>query len=161
MRLTVAAVGRLKDGAERDLVRRYVTRIDAAGRALGVGPSKIVEVTESGLDSAQARRAAEAKALGDKLAAKETHLVVLDDEGQMLDSAGFACLIGDLRQEGVAELAFAIGGPDGHGDALKAQAMRALSLGPLTLPHGLARVILVEQIYRALTILSGHPYHRA
>ena len=60
-----------------------------------------------------------------------------------------------------AALAFLIGGPDGHGEAALAQCHEQLSLGPMTLPHGLARVVLLEQIYRAITILSGHPYHRA
>jgi 23S rRNA (pseudouridine1915-N3)-methyltransferase len=64
-----------------------------------------------------------------------------------------------LRDEAL-DVAFAIGGPDGHGDSLKAAAHFQLSLGRMTLPHGLARIVLTEQLYRAVTIMQGHPYHR-
>jgi len=161
MRLTVAAIGRLKDGPERELARRYGARIDAAGRPLGIGPLAILELTESRLDTAGQRREAEAKALLAKLGARDAGLVAMEEGGRGLDSAGFARMLAERRQEGMAELVFALGGPDGHGKAIRERAMLSLSLSPMTLPHGLARVVLVEQIYRALTLLTGHPYHRA
>ncbi len=159
MRLIVAAVGRLKD-AERDLCERYQKRFDAAGRALGLGPLSIAELSESRAASAVARKAEEAARLL-KAAAPATVRVVLDEGGKALASEAFAKWLAQMRDGGCKGLAFLIGGPDGHGpEALQGAALK-LSLGAMTLPHGLARAVLVEQLYRATTILSGHPYHRA
>ena len=87
-------------------------------------------------------------------------LVVLDERGGALTSTAFA---GKLRlwQQAGADLAFVIGGADGLSDSVKARSQFSLSLSAMTLPHGLARVVFVEQLYRAHTLLSGHPYHRA
>jgi 23S rRNA (pseudouridine1915-N3)-methyltransferase len=158
MRLIVAAVGRLKD-AEQDLCERYQKRFDAAGRALGLGPLSICEVSESRAASAVARRAEEATRLL-KAAAPATARVVLEEGGKALASEAFAKWLAQTRDGGCKGLAFLIGGPDGHGPAVQGAALK-LSLGAMTLPHGLARAVLVEQLYRATTILSGHPYHRA
>jgi 23S rRNA (pseudouridine1915-N3)-methyltransferase len=158
MRLIVAAVGRLKD-AERDLCERYVKRLDAGGRALGIGPLTISELSESRAASVEARKAEEAAKLV-KAAAAAEQFVVLDESGKSMSSVVFAAWIAARRDGGSKVLAFLIGGPDGHGaDAVSGAALK-LSLGPMTLPHGLARVVLIEQLYRASTILSGHPYHR-
>jgi 23S rRNA (pseudouridine1915-N3)-methyltransferase len=159
MRLIVAAVGRLKD-AERDLCERYQKRFDAAGRALGLGPLSICELSESRAASAVARKAEEATRLL-KAAAPATARVVLDEGGKALASEAFAKWLAQTRDGGCKGLAFLIGGPDGHGPAAVQGAALRLSLGAMTLPHGLARAVLVEQLYRATTILSGHPYHRA
>ena len=159
MRLIVAAVGRLKD-AERDLCERYQKRFDAAGRALGLGPLSICELSESRAASAVARKAEEAARLL-KAAAPATARVVLDEGGKALASEAFAKWLAQTRDGGCKGLAFLIGGPDGHGPEAVQGAALKLSLGAMTLPHGLARAVLVEQLYRATTILSGHPYHRA
>jgi 23S rRNA (pseudouridine1915-N3)-methyltransferase len=159
MRLIVAAVGRLKD-AERDLCERYQKRCDAAGRALGLGPLSICELSESRAASAVARKTEEATRLL-KAAAPATARVVLDEGGKALASEAFAKWLAQTRDGGCKGLAFLIGGPDGHGPAAVQGAALRLSLGAMTLPHGLARAVLVEQLYRATTILSGHPYHRA
>ena len=159
MRLIVAAVGRLKD-AERDLCERYQKRFDAAGRALGLGPLSICELSESRAASAVARKAEEAARLL-KAAAPATVRVVLDEGGKALASEAFAKWLAQTRDGGCKGLAFLIGGPDGHGPEAVQGAALKLSLGAMTLPHGLARAVLVEQLYRATTILSGHPYHRA
>jgi 23S rRNA (pseudouridine1915-N3)-methyltransferase len=87
--------------------------------------------------------------------------IVLDERGKGHTSAQFAKMLGEARDAGHRGAAVLIGGPDGHGPAARDAADLLLSLGPMTLPHGLARVILAEQVYRAITILSGHPYHRA
>jgi 23S rRNA (pseudouridine1915-N3)-methyltransferase len=159
MRLIVAAVGRLKD-AERDLCERYAKRFDGTGRALGLGPLTISEISESRAASAEARKADEAARLLKAASAATAH-VGLDEHGKTLSSDAFARWIASMRDDGCKGLGFLIGGPDGHGeDALRSAAMR-LSLGPMTLPHGVARAVLIEQLYRAATILSGHPYHRA
>jgi len=160
MRLSVIAVGRLKDSAERGLVDRYVERLDRVGRGVGLGPVEEVERGESRKDTAGARRAEEAAAMMARVS-EGARVVALDAGGKQLSSEAFAALIGDWRDAGVSRSCFLIGGPDGHGEAVTAAADLTLALGRMTLPHGLARVVLAEQLYRAATILAGHPYHRA
>ena len=87
--------------------------------------------------------------------------VVLDERGKALTSAEFARLIDRCREGGTPDMAFLIGGPDGHAPEIRSGAGQLLCFGPMTWPHRLVRVMLLEQIYRALTIISGHPYHRA
>jgi 23S rRNA (pseudouridine1915-N3)-methyltransferase len=87
--------------------------------------------------------------------------VCLDPGGEPLSSEAFAALLAKFRDDGTEGVAFMIGGADGLGRDALAKAVKRLSLGLMTLPHGLARVVLAEQIYRAATILAGHPYHRA
>jgi 23S rRNA (pseudouridine1915-N3)-methyltransferase len=159
MRLIVAAVGRLKD-AERELYDRYAKRFDAAGRALGLGPLQLSEIGEARAATPELRKGDEAQRLLKAAGAAEA-TVVLDEGGRALSSAAFARFLAERRDGGAKSMAFLVGGPDGHGaEALKTATMK-LSLGPMTLPHGLARIVLAEQLYRAATILSGHPYHRA
>ena len=159
MRILIAAIGKLKDDAERDIVARYVKRFNAQGRALGLGPIDIIELTESRASSANARKDDEAQRLL-KTAAAATCTIMLVVDGKHMTSEAFAALLGKQADAGTKTCAFLIGGPDGHGaDVLKAANIK-LSLGAITLPHGLARVVLTEQLYRAATILSGHPYHR-
>ena len=158
MRILIAAVGRLKDGAETLLVERYVERL--MSRIAGIGPVTISEIPEARQSSAAGRKADEAERLL-RAAAKADFRIALDERGKALSSDAFAKLLGRKRDDGTATLAFLIGGPDGHGKAVTDAADLTLAIGPMTLPHGLARVVLVEQTYRAATILSGHPYHRA
>jgi 23S rRNA (pseudouridine1915-N3)-methyltransferase len=159
MRLFIAAVGRLKD-AEAELCARYAKRFDAAGRSLGLGPLTISELNESRAPSAEARKSDEAGRLL-KAASGTAQVVVLDEGGKAMSSAAFAQWIAQRRDEGCKGMAFLIGGPDGHGAEVAPATTLKMSLGPMTLPHGLARAVLTEQLYRAATILSGHPYHRA
>jgi 23S rRNA (pseudouridine1915-N3)-methyltransferase len=158
MRVLIAAVGRLKDGAEKVLVDRYVERL--APRGGGIGPVSIVEISEARQSSTTARQADEAERLI-RATLKADLRIALDERGKALSSDAFAKLLGRKRDDGIATLAFLVGGPDGHGKAAIEAVDLTLCLGSMTLPHGLARVVLVEQIYRAVTILSGHPYHRA
>lgn len=160
MRIVIAAVGRLKDGPERTLFARYADRIDNAGKGVALGPLEHVEINEARHASADSRRTDEGQRLAAKTAAAGC-IAVLDEGGKAMTSAAFAAWLQTLRDDGLASVAFLIGGPDGHGAAAREQARLTLSLGPMTLPHGLARVVLAEQIYRAQTILAGHPYHRA
>lgn len=160
MRLSIAAVGRLKDGPERELYLKYAKRIDETGRGVALGPLTLAELAEARQPGAAQRRADEAQRLLHSAAGADA-LVVLDGGGKPFSSEAFARWLGARRDEGVRTLAFLIGGPDGHGDEALARATLKLSLGPMTLPHGLARIILAEQLYRAATILAGHPYHRA
>ena len=159
MHVTIAAIGKLKDDAERVLVDRYAKRI-GTGRSGGLGPLKEAEAGESRRASATERRDEEAERLL-KLIAPSDIRVVLDETGAAMTSEAFAKWIGSQRDSGARGLAFLIGGPDGHAASMRQSARLLLSLGPMTLPHGLARAVLAEQIYRATTILAGHPYHRA
>jgi 23S rRNA (pseudouridine1915-N3)-methyltransferase len=92
--------------------------------------------------------------------AADTHVVALDGRGKTWSSEALAEQLGNWRMQG-RDLAILIGGPDGHADEVLARANQLWSLGPLTLPHMLVRLVVVEQLYRATTILAGHPYHRA
>jgi 23S rRNA (pseudouridine1915-N3)-methyltransferase len=160
MRLSIIAIGRLKDGPERELYQRYAKRIDEAGRAVALGPLALTEFPEARQASAKQRQADEAQRL--IAAADGADLIVaLDERGKTFGSEAFARWLGTQRDEGRRTVAFLIGGADGHGETVSAQAQFKMSLGPMTLPHGLARIVLAEQLYRAATILAGHPYHRA
>ncbi|WP_395665596.1 23S rRNA (pseudouridine(1915)-N(3))-methyltransferase RlmH [Methylocella sp.] len=156
MRLLLLCVGRARAGAERDLAARYLDRAAAAGRPLGFSRIEARELDESRARDAAARKAAEARAL---LAAASGAIFALDEKGETPTSREFAALIGAVRDSGAGALTLLIGGPDGLGDDAKAAA-RLVSFGRMTLPHQLARIMAAEQIYRAMTILGGHPYHR-
>jgi 23S rRNA (pseudouridine1915-N3)-methyltransferase len=159
MRLLIAAVGKLKQGPERELIRHYLGRAEAAGRKLHLSPLAIIELPESRAATAKARKAAEGEALLAKIPPSH-RLIALDPSGEALSSEAFAQRLAKLRDGGAEGVAFVIGGADGLSPELLAKA-KAISLGAMTLPHGLARIVLAEQLYRAATILSGHPYHRA
>ncbi|MBL8565691.1 MAG: 23S rRNA (pseudouridine(1915)-N(3))-methyltransferase RlmH [Hyphomicrobiaceae bacterium] len=160
MRISIVAIGRLKDGGEAELVARYRERIEGAGRGLALGPLSITEFPESRLSDAPGRSADEGSRLVEASARADVR-VILDERGKAMGSEAFARWLASERDQGAREIAFLIGGPDGHGVAVRALPATKLTLGPMTLPHGLVRVILAEQIYRAITILAGHPYHRA
>ena len=161
MRLLIAAVGKLKQGPERALCTHYFGRAEALGRSLGLSPLTIAELPESRAPAASDRRSAEAKALLTKLPS-DFAVMCLDPGGNRLSSEAFAETLAARRDSAAAPgLAFVLGGPDGLGEAVLDRAVLSLSLGPMTLTHGLARIVLAEQLYRAMTILAGHPYHRA
>lgn len=161
MRAAIIAVGRLKDGPERLLVQRYRERAEALGRGLGVTGPDIVEVAESRARREADRRREEGEAMLGRLGAGRRALIALDERGTSPTSEEFAARLGRIRDEGHAVLALLIGGPDGLDGALRDQADLVVSFGRLTLPHQLVRVLAVEQLYRAWTILARHPYHRA
>jgi 23S rRNA (pseudouridine1915-N3)-methyltransferase len=159
MRLIVAAVGHLKSGAERTLFEKYRDRSATTGRRLGIAPIAWHETTESRAPAAAARRAEEGAALL-KLVRNADVVIALDESGKMLTSLGFAQLIGNIRNEGAKTCGLMIGGADGLAADVVMGARFKLSFGAITLPHQLARIVLAEQLYRAVTILAGHPYHR-
>lgn len=159
MRVILAAVGRLKDGAERDLYQRYAERFDALGRSVSLGPLKLAELPEARAQTADLRKQDEAERLIKACAGADVR-VVLTEGGKALSSEAFSRWLAGRRDAGAKALALMIGGADGHGEAALAGANLQLSLGAMTLPHGLARVVVAEQLYRAVTILAGHPYHR-
>jgi 23S rRNA (pseudouridine1915-N3)-methyltransferase len=159
LRLQVLCVGRLKAGPERQLVSRYTERIGPAGRSVGLGPLDLREINEGRARRPDDRKIDEALRIAALLPEGGT-LWALDEEGTNLTSEDFARDIANLRDGGTSGLGFAIGGPDGLDERLRQRANRMIAFGALTLPHQLVRVLLLEQIYRATTILSGHPYHR-
>lgn len=159
MRISLFAVGRLKSGPEKELAERYLDRFAKAGPAVGLELAKINEINESRSGNAETRKREEAQAL-DKILADGAVLILLDERGKALDSPDFAELLGTIRDQGKRDLVIAIGGPDGLDPALTEKAAHRLCFGKMTWPHQLVRVMLGEQLYRAVTILSGHPYHR-
>ena len=156
MRFHICAVGRLRAGPERDLLDDYLTRFDRTGRALGLGPATVHEVE----DRKGGGMTAEAPLLG-RTIPKNAVIVALDERGQLLSSPKFAKKLVGWRDDGCGDVAFIIGGADGIAPALRDRADFKLSFGQMVWPHMLARVMLSEQLYRAATILSGGPYHRA
>ncbi len=155
MRLGVIAAGRLKSGPERDLADDYRQRADAAGRGLGLGPVAEREIDPRKLTTREAETAALLDAAPDG-----ARLAVLDERGKALPSRAFAEQIAAWRDQGARDTAFLIGGAEGMTDAARERADLVLAFGPATWPHRLARVMLYEQIYRALTILGGAAYHK-
>jgi 23S rRNA (pseudouridine1915-N3)-methyltransferase len=153
VKISIIAIGRLPRSPESELVKLYVDRATAAGRSLGLGPVEVLEV-----EARKPGKAAEADALRPHL--DGAHVIACDEHGAARPSRAFATEIGRLRDDGVRRLVFLIGGADGLDPALLAQANSKLAFGPQTWPHALARAMLAEQVYRAVTILAGGPYHR-
>jgi 23S rRNA (pseudouridine1915-N3)-methyltransferase len=160
MHLVVTSIGRLKQGPERELADRYRERFDDIGRKLGFRGLEIHEIPESRARDAAARMIEEANAISAAIPAKSV-LVALDERGDNIDSSAFARHLGRWRDEAVANTIFVIGGADGLSPDLRRKAKLSIAFGSATWPHQMVRVMLLEQIYRAATILAGHPYHRA
>src|SRR4051812_43913206 len=158
MRIVIAAVGRLKRGPEQELAERYRDRAVKSGRGIGLRAVEVIELSESRARDAQRRILEESIALGNVIP-KDAAAVLLDPRGEALDSNAFAKRLRGWN-DGGRDVAFVIGGPDGLAPTLSKQADLRLTCGALTWPHQLVRIMLLEQIYRAVTILSGHPYHR-
>jgi len=159
VRISIFAVGRMKQGPERELVARYLGRAAASGKALGLTGFAVTELAESRASSTMARRSDEARALRDIVSGSRA-LIALDERGTVMGSAEFAARLGRWRDDGAETAGFVIGGADGLDPAFVKEANLSLSFSPLTWPHQLVRIMLAEQLYRATTILSGHPYHR-
>lgn len=160
MRVSVYAVGRMKAGPERELVERYFDRFSKAGPALGFEFTGVSEIAESRAQNSDLRKRDEATRINDALNAGAA-LILLDERGKSLTSEAFAQRLETIRDQGKKQLIVAIGGPDGHDQELRKRADLVLALGTLTWPHQIARILVAEQLYRAMTILSGHPYHRS
>ncbi|WP_018633446.1 23S rRNA (pseudouridine(1915)-N(3))-methyltransferase RlmH [Neomegalonema perideroedes] len=154
MRLSLLAIGRARPGPEKALTEDYLKRLAPMGRGVGIGPARLLE-----LEAKSGRREDESALLLER-APQGAKLVVMDERGETPSSLDFAQKLGRWRDGGAAEAVFLIGGADGHAEALRERADWVVSLGRLTLPHMLARAVLAEQLYRAASILAGHPYHR-
>lgn len=159
MRVMVAAVGRLKAGADRELAERYRDRVAKAGRAVAINDIDVVEVRESPAHEAERRVIEESIAVAN-IIPDGAVVVLLDRQGENVDSDAFVGRLRAWRDDSRHTVCFVIGGADGLGRALRDRADLVLAFGAATWPHQLVRIMLLEQIYRAVTILSGHPYHR-
>ncbi|RLQ88946.1 23S rRNA (pseudouridine(1915)-N(3))-methyltransferase RlmH [Notoacmeibacter ruber] len=160
MRIVIHAVGRMKAGPEAELCDRYLDRFRRAGGSLGLQFGGVLEPVESRASSVALRKREEAGKLLSHLDASSA-LILLDERGKDMTSPAFADRLGRFRDDGLSSLVLAIGGPDGHDAELREKADMVLSFGQATFPHQIVRILLAEQLYRATTILSGHPYHRA
>jgi 23S rRNA (pseudouridine1915-N3)-methyltransferase len=152
MRIVVAAVGRLKQGPERELAERYRKRAADAGRSVGL--------KESRADDAARRRLEESIAIAN-IVPDGAATVILDERGENMSSAHIAGRLQDWRRQDAPAVVFIIGAADGLAPSLREKASLAIAFGGATWPHQLIRIMLLEQLYRAVTILAGHPYHRA
>lgn len=160
MRLTVFAVGRMKDGPERALTERYLDRLRKAGPAIGLQWDGVVEIAESRAAQPSARKVEESDQCLALVDARHAVLIALDETGTSLTSDRFARLIAETRDGGTRHVVVAIGGPDGHAPHLLKRADTVIALGAMTWPHQIVRALAAEQLYRAASILAGHPYHR-
>ena len=160
MRIHIGAIGRLKKGPEQALAKDYFDRVQKTGRTAGMTSIEVREYPESQAETAILRKTDEANRL---LAGcpPQSILIVLDEHGSQLSSKELARQIGRFKDDGVQNLAFLIGGPDGHGVEVLEKASLKLAFGSMTWPHRLVRIMLAEQIYRSVTILLNHPYHRS
>lgn len=155
MRLRIVAIGRLRRGAEADLIADYIDRFNKTGRNMGLGPIEIIELE----DKKQSGKSAEAELIRRALP-KGGQVWAMDERGKSLSSPEFAKTIAGLRDRGCGDFSLIIGGADGICPGLVAECDGVLSFGKMVWPHMLARVMLTEQLYRAATILAGSPYHR-
>lgn len=156
MRITICAVGRLRAGPEKTLIDDYLTRFDRTGRALALGPARILEIDD--------RKSGGMRAEADLLrrAIPEGALIcTMDERGRTLSSPEFSKRLAGWRDDGRRDLAILIGGADGLDPSLRKAADFSLSFGAMVWPHMLVRVMLTEQLYRAASIQAGAPYHRA
>lgn len=159
MRLRIVAVGRLKAGPEGELVERYRERLAASGRAVGITRVETVELPEGRSGAVAERKSGEAAAVQKALKGCAT-VIAFDERGEAVTSRAFAKLLRKAIDGAAGDVGIVIGGADGLDDSLRRQADNVVSFGRMTLPHQLVRIMVVEQLYRAVTILTGHPYHR-
>lgn len=149
----------MKKGAEQELAQRYFDRFSKIAPLSGLTLSKIVEIGESRAQTHLQRMEEEGIKLLETLPVNG-QLIVLDERGIHYSSSNFSKKIENYRDSGHRHLTIALGGPDGHSDDIRKRADLILSFGAMTWPHQIARILLAEQLYRAATILNGHPYHR-
>jgi 23S rRNA (pseudouridine1915-N3)-methyltransferase len=159
MRILIAAVGRLKQGPERELADRYRKRAADFGRKVGLQAFDIVEIKESRADNLERRMFEESIAIANVVPDRAV-TVILDERGPTMNSASFASRLQAWRAQDKPALVFILGGADGLAPSLREKADLALAFGAFTWPHQLVRIMLLEQLYRSVTILGGHPYHR-
>jgi len=151
VRIRILCVGRMKDGPERELVDDYLTRAQKSGKSLGYRAVEEIEIPSSTKDDE-----------GTRLLAKHGQgiLIRLDEHGEAWGSQDLSKRLARWRDAGEDAVSFVIGGADGTSPAIAAAARHTISFGIQTWPHRLVRVMIAEQVYRALSIEAGSPYHR-
>ena len=159
MRLLILAVGHARGTSEAALAEDFIGRAKAMGKRLGFSQVAVEEIPVSKLREARARIAEEGEKLARRIPAG-AHVIFMDAKGKGMTSDAFAEMLAAMRDAGARDLVFLIGGPDGLDPGPSVKAGRSLAFGQQTWPHLMVRAMLAEQIYRALTILAGHPYHR-
>jgi 23S rRNA (pseudouridine1915-N3)-methyltransferase len=160
MQLGIIAVGQMRGAGEMPLVEEFHQRIEASGRQLGISGLSIIELREKRALTGGDKKRSENALIADALARRSGPLIVLDETGTSLTSCAFADKLQGWIERGDSDVTFVIGGAGGLDDAIRARADLVLSFGPMTWPHMLARVLLCEQLWRAISILTRHPYHR-
>ena len=159
MRIVVAAVGRIKQGPERELAERYRKRAADAGRKAGISAIDVIEIKESRAADPGRRMLEESIAIANVIA-EDAAVVIMDGRGESMSSSAFAGRLQGWRVQDIPAVTFIVGGHDGLAPTLREKSSLAIAFGAATWPHQLARIMLLEQIYRAMTIIVGHPYHR-
>lgn len=154
MKLTLVAVGRMKERHWRDAADEYLKRLAPYATV------RVVEVADRDVTRDESRALAEEAADVIRAIPEGAHVFVLDREGRELTSEGFSARLDELALDGRSNVAFVIGGAAGLAPTVVARADERLALGRMTLPHQLARVVVLEQVYRAFRISRGEPYHR-
>ena len=160
MQLGIIAVGQMRGAGEISLFEEFQQRIEASGRQLGISGLSIIELREKRALTGADKKRHENQLIANALESRSGPFIVLDETGASLTSRAFAKKLQGWIERGDGEVTFVIGGADGLDDAIRARADQILSLGPMTWPHMLARVLLCEQLWRAISILTRHPYHR-
>ena len=159
MRIVIAAVGRLKQGPERELAERYRKRAADAGRKAGLDAFDVVEIRESRAGDTGRRMLEESIAIANVVPERAV-TVLLDERGESMSSGSFAGRLQGWRSENRPAVVFIVGGADCLSPSLREKASLAIAFGQATWPHQLVRIMLLEQLYRAVTMMAGHPYHR-
>jgi len=159
MHIIIIAVGRLKSGPERALAERYLLRCRAGGSSLGLKDFQVRQTNESRAGNPRTRKSEEAATILGAIP-DGARVIALDETGTSQTSTQFASMISSWRQQALRHACFVIGGPDGLDEKVRSRADMVLSFSPMTWPHQMVRVMLAEQLYRATTILTRHPYHR-
>ena len=159
MRLALIGVGKLKAGLDRELFERYFKRLSDIARSLGFQGVDLRELDEGRAPRATDRQTEEARAIVAAIP-KGARLILLDERGEAITSPQFAADIAKARDNALSAYALVIGGADGLAASVRENADKIISFGAMTWPHQLVRVMAAEQMYRALSIIAGHPYHR-
>jgi 23S rRNA (pseudouridine1915-N3)-methyltransferase len=154
MHIKLISVGKLKSGPEKDLVDDYVSRFNKAGPSIGLRSLTLVDLASGGGLDAEGERLLNAVPAG-------APVIRMDEHGSQQSSVQFANKLERMRDDGTSELCFLIGGAAGYSKAVRQAFPDRLALGPQTWPHRLVKVMISEQLYRAVSLLSGSPYHKA
>jgi len=160
MQLLIAAIGRLgKSDPKSILIDDYIDRIQKTGRPMGFSKTRLITPEAPKGLKGLAGQTKESSLLLEAIP-KDAYLISLDEKGDHLTSTKFAQMLEKLKDNGTSMTAFAIGGADGHTEDIHHRAQQKIAFGKATWPHMMARLMLCEQLYRAMTIMTGHPYHR-